>query len=86
MVKKTQLKLSLSNGKTSTLNLPAYLGTTASPFTDQNTGDAPSIADYNAITAAFATDDGATVNAIGLYAINTDTLDAISDWQASAGA
>ena len=75
MVKKTQVKLTLSNGKTSVINLPQFIGSNLQPFTDPNTGSAPAPADHNAILAAFATDDGATVNNIELLAISTDTLD-----------
>lgn len=85
MTKNVLVKLSLSDGSKSLITLPAFLGTNVAPFTDQDTGDAPNITDYNAIAAVFATDDGATVNSIGLYAVTNDTLDAIADWQASAG-
>lgn len=71
-VKKVQLKLKLDNGNTAIINLPAPINMT---LTDFDTGDALYGDAMASIKAAYATDDGATVNSGNFYIISTTTTE-----------
>lgn len=74
-VKKLQLKLNLTNGKTATINLPqAKAGLSVSDLQDK----------FSPIATVFETDDGATVSSIEVSTVTTTTDIIADDWNADA--
>lgn len=69
---KVQVKVHLSNGKSNVINLPSPINAT---LTDPDEGTALHPAAYEAIKAAYATDDGATVASADFAIIRTTTTD-----------
>ena len=69
-VKKFQVKLTLSDGKTAYINLPEAVNNS---LTDPNSGDTIPTNAMPAIAAAFATDSGATVVSAKFIKIETTT-------------
>ena len=75
-VNKLQLKLKLDNGNTAIINLPEAINNT---LTDSDTGDELYGDAMASIKAAYATDDGATVNSGNFYIISTTTTEVAED-------
>ena len=69
-VKKLQIKMTLSNGKTAYINLPEAINNN---LTDPDSGDTIPTNAMPAIAAAYATDLGATVVSAKFIKIETTT-------------
>lgn len=76
---KTVLKLTLSDGTTKNITLPAPINNT---LTDEDSGDGIWIASYPKIKAAYQTDTGATVVQMTAQIVTTTTNAVVEDYSA----